>query len=184
VQKRDLLIRTIRDDASLSTKQVATLNTGVYIKRKLIHWEPYNENISSQFWASGTSLIGVAENKLLTKFWNKGIRNIRIILPNPEPSFMSYWQLHQYDNIGAELVYSQIYAARRSYITLKKELNGLTRMTSGYIKHYGGIMFNNITIYDDDAFISFYDTKGIGDINITLHFNKTCYPEEYGTHTQ
>jgi hypothetical protein len=37
-----------------------------------------------------------------------------------------------------------------------------------HLRLYPGIMFKNITIIDDHAFISFYDSTEYGDKNITI----------------
>jgi 8-oxo-dGTP diphosphatase len=145
----------------------------VYLNRKEIHWEKYNKAIYRRYWACGTSLIGVAENDLITRFIEKGAVDIRVILPSVGKSFMSYLQLYQYDIIETRLVSQQVEAAEKSYELIDESVRTHTEKPSDKLRLYGGVMYYNITIYDDDAFISFYDAYGVGDSNITLYCNKT-----------
>ena len=50
---------------------------------------------------------------------------------------------------------------------------------SEILKTYSGIMYSNITIFDDDAFIAFYDCTGNGDFNLTIHFNRNINKTGY-----
>ncbi|GEM_PF-187410 len=144
----------------------------IYLSRKEIHWSLYNEKVASRFWACGTSLIGVFERGLIQKYANKGVKDIKIILPSTDVSHISFEQLEKYDQLSVGLIENQVNLAKVAY--QKFESIVLADMEiSEILKKYSGIMFSNITIFDDDAFISFYDQTGVGDTNITLHFNKS-----------
>ena len=156
------------------------IEPNIYYNRKLIHWEPYNKKINNRFWACGTSLIPVAEKGLFSYFYKKGIEDIKIVLPNTQKEFVSHLQLHQYDGIvNTRLVYPQVQAAQNAYKKFIEDVKYFKKDPDEFIKLYGGIMFSNITIYDDDAFISFYDSKGIGELNFTLQYNKLKHISEY-----
>jgi 8-oxo-dGTP diphosphatase len=147
----------------------------LYLHRSDIHWKSYNEKVSSRFWACGTSLIGVSEKRLVTRFFDKGIKDVRLLLPSIEQCHLSFHQLDQYDKLeNKELVYNQVEAAKKSY----KRLCDCLKKSPGikekdFIRTYTGIMYANITVYDDDAIISFYDSTGSGDNNISLQFDRT-----------
>ena len=166
-------------------KSEMSLHTSIcpnfYLNRKLIHWQPYNENASNRFWACGTSLIGVSERGLIQSFINKRLKDIKILLPNIKECFSSFQQLYLYDKLEeSELVVNQVYAANESYKRLYAIIDRSAKgNTEDYIRLYSRIMYSNITIFDDDAFISFYDSTGIGDNNTTLHFNKQSYENRY-----
>jgi 8-oxo-dGTP diphosphatase len=153
----------------------------IYLQRQLIHWIPYNDKIQTRYWASGTSLLGVVERNLIQDFYKKGIRDIKIILPATEPCMSSFHQLHQYDKlVKTTLVNNQVEEAEKSYKKLLACLNTISnRSDRDFIRLYRGIMYANITIFDDDAFIAFYDTTGIGDNSITIHFNRKTNERGY-----
>jgi 8-oxo-dGTP diphosphatase len=142
-----------------------------------IHWTLYNEGVVRRYWFAGTSLVGVVEQDLITRYESQGIDDIRIILPNTEPDTIAYHQLHQF-NIQpvANLVHNQVDMARESYDELS---NLLGADEHNYLRIYAGIMYFNITIFDDDAFLSLYSTTGLGVSNLTLHFNSHANPEGY-----
>lgn len=124
------------------------------------------------FWAVGTSLVGVAERHFVESFLKKGGIDIRIILPDVEGSTLSLHQLKEYDK-NSPMVSRQVGAARSSYTKLLKKIRKVHAGDVGrYLRSYPGILYSNITIFDDDAFISFYDSVGLGDANLTVHFNR------------
>jgi 8-oxo-dGTP diphosphatase len=150
-------------------------------KRKQIHWEPYNDKATHRFWACGTSLIGVSERGMLQKYFAKGLQDIKIILPSVSESHSSFQQLELYDRQqDSRLIYNQVQAARESYRRLVPIIEKATsRPAIEIIRKYTGIMYSNITIFDDDAFISFYDSTGVGENNITLHHNRSTNMDDY-----
>jgi 8-oxo-dGTP diphosphatase len=141
----------------------------IYLSRKEIHWEPYNLKVSARFWAAGTTLVAVGERHWVEEFCRAGV-DVKLILPSFESHHISYSQLMQYDRF--ELVYDQVEAARKSYKLLAKKLAQFERPLEEYLRRYSGIMYANITIFDRDAFIAYYDTTGVGDSSVTLHFDK------------
>ena len=153
----------------------------LYMQRHRIHWTPYNEGVVRRFWAAGTSLVGVVEQDLITRYKSRGIDDIRVILPNTELDTIAHHQLHQFNMQPAEnMVHNQVDAARGSYEKLSEQLSTLVGADEyKYLRKYAGIMYFNITIFDDDAFLSPYNTTGVGNSNLTLHFNSRTAPEGY-----
>lgn len=150
----------------------------IYLNRKEIHWSLYNEKVSNRFWACGTSLIGVFERGLVQKYASKGVRDIKILLPNTDMSFVSFEQLEKYDQLDIGLIGNQVELAKAAYEKFESMVLAGVEVPD-VLKKYSGIMFSNITVFDDDAFISFYDCTGNGDNNITLHFNKNINDAGY-----
>ncbi len=150
----------------------------LYMNRKEIHWTPYNDKVSSRYWACGTSLIGVFEFGLIQKYASAGVRDIKVILPDTDNSYISFEQLDKYNRMNIGLIENQIDLAKLAFEKFETII-----LTNGNIseilKKYSGIMFSNITVFDDDAFISFYDCTGSGGLNFTLHFNKNINKTGY-----
>ncbi|MHB8159274.1 MAG: NUDIX hydrolase [Thermoleophilia bacterium] len=146
----------------------------ISLKRQNIHWLHYSDKIQTRCWASGTSLVTVAERDLLVNFYEKGIKDIKIILPFTDQGLSSFNQLDQFNKLATtQLVNNQIEEAKNSYSKLLNSFEFVKGCTEkDFIRQYSGIMYSNIIIIDDDAFIAFYDRTGIGDNSITLHFNK------------
>lgn len=152
----------------------------LYMHREEIYWPQYNKAVSYRFWACGTSLIGAFERGLIPEYLNKGVKDIKVILPSADSFYASYEQLEKYDQAHFGLVDSQIDLAKKcfdKFETLVPLLgnSGAPRV----LKKYGGIMYSNITIFDDDAFIAFYDSTGKGDASFALHFNKNVNKTGY-----
>jgi 8-oxo-dGTP diphosphatase len=147
-------------------------NHELFLNRKEIHWAPYNEKVSSRYWACGTSLIGVFEFGLIQKFANAGVRDIKIMLPNTDKSYISFEQLDKFDQLNIGIIENQVDLAKLAYEKFQS-INLPNLESDEILKKYSGIMFSNITIFDDDAFIAFYDCTGSGGSNFTLHFNKS-----------
>lgn len=143
---------------------------GLFLKRQDIHWPTYNEGISYKYWACGTSLVGVIERGLIQNYFRKGLKDIKLILPNPDNSYASYEQLEKYNEFGHG--YDQIKLAKESFEKCRHCIPAGIDHIEDYLRMYGGIMYSNITIFDDRAFIAFYNSTGIGDTNITLCFNR------------
>jgi hypothetical protein len=146
----------------------------LYLQRQEVHWIPFKVKVRTKYWVAGTSLVGVAERAVIEDLDRKGVKDIKLILPAIERHLSSFIQLDQYDKLVATpLVNNQVKVAGESY---KKLLACVKLITNGkeldHIRLYSGIMYSNITIFDDDAFIAFYDSTGVGDNNITLHFNQ------------
>lgn len=150
----------------------------LFLNRKEIHWAPYNEKVSNRYWACGTSLIGVFEFGLVQKFANAGVRDIKIILPNTDKSYVSFEQLDKFNQLNIGLIENQVDLAKLAFEKFET-ITLATMEVSEILKKYGGIMFSNITIFDDNAFIAFYDCTGSGGSNFTLHFNKNTNKTGY-----
>ena len=50
----------------------------IYLQRQKVHWIPYNEKVTTRYWAAGTSLVGVAERSLIQTFYRKGVRDMGV----------------------------------------------------------------------------------------------------------
>jgi 8-oxo-dGTP diphosphatase len=171
------LTQSTESTASVQLPDLAGTAHELYMQGQPIHWTLYNEGVVRRYWAAGTSLAGVVEQDLITRYKSQGIDDIRIILPNTKPDTIAYHQLHQF-NIQpvANLVHNQVDMARESHDELS---NLLGADEHNYLRKYAGIMYFNITIFDDDAFLSPYNTTRLGDSNLTLHFNSHANPEGY-----
>jgi hypothetical protein len=66
------------------------------------------------------------------------------------------------------LVEDQVGYAKKTGGALYEYFDKHTINISEHLRLYSGVMYQNITIYDDTAYISFYDATGIGNKNITL----------------
>jgi len=171
------LTQSTESTASVQLPGLAETTHELYMPGQPTNWSLYNEGVVRRYWAAGTSLAGVVEQDLITRYKSQGIDDIRIILPNTGPDTIAYHQLHQF-NIQpvANLVHNQVDMARESH----DELSNLLRADEHYyLRKYAGIMYFNITIFDDDAFLSPYNTTRPGDSNLTLHFNSHANPEGY-----
>jgi hypothetical protein len=155
----------------LRNKPLPEKSQSIYLTRTEIDWTPYNKraNNMSLFWVCGTSLVEVAQNTLDLLISN-GVGDIKIILPNTEKDTLSYDQLADFDK-NDFLLDKQIKLAERAYDRIGKTLKNRQKVPHDHLRRYSGIMYSNITIYDEDAFIAFYDTAGVGDENITLRFH-------------
>jgi len=80
----------------------------------------------------------------------------------------------------AAQAHNQVWAADTAYVRLARQVH---KRCPGkelhHLRRYGGIMYSNITVLDDDAFIAFYDSRGVGEDNITLQFNRSSHPAGY-----
>lgn len=153
--------------------------TQLHLQRRHVHWPKYGDGVQHRFWACGTSLVAVSEGDQLQKYCKRGV-NARIILPNASSEFASYEQLAGYDASSAAPTLNQVELAQRCYERFCS-LDELPRerRIEDIVKRYGGIMYANITILDDDAFIAFYDTTGLGDYSFTLQCSRRQDPESF-----
>lgn len=142
----------------------------VYLKRTEIDWKPFNDNVRFRYWACGTSLIPIADH-VLVPLLDKEIKDIKIVLPNTKKGFTSYFQLKEFDRTQTGPVGGQINLAKATYDRIADTFEQRNITIKDHLRKYSGIMYSNITIYDEDALISFYDTTGIGDKNITMKFH-------------
>ena len=149
-----------------------------YQQRHRVQWSQFNEQTRHRFWVAGTSLVAVVEREIVPNCVSQGVDDIRLVLPATDAQTLSYHQLHHYDlQPGANLVHNQIDAADDAFSKLQSQISKLFSADEHrHLRRYSGIMYSNITIFDDDAFIAFYDTSGLGDGNITIHFNAESNP--------
>jgi len=129
-------------------------------------WPDLNERVTKRYWTCGTSLRTLAaERDVLENMIKKGV-DIRIVLPSTSKSDNSCRQLEEFDILSID---SQVNAAEKSKTGIKKLLSDHNR--EDCLKAYPGIMYANITIYDDTAIIAFYGIGGVGHDNYTLVFD-------------
>lgn len=171
------LTQPTESTASVQLPDLAGTAHELHMQVPPTHWTLYNEGVVRRYWAAGTSLAGVVEQDLIARYRSQGIDDIRIILPNTGPDTIAYHQLHQFDiRPVANMVHNQVDMARESHHELS---NLLGANEHDYLRKYAGIMYFNITILDDDAFLSPYSTTGPGGSNLTLHFNSHANLEGY-----
>ncbi len=145
-----------------------------YKKRSRVPWNAFSERASRRYWVCGTSLQSLVNQdiptgkSLLASMIERNIEDMRIILPSTsDTDDNSYRQLHYYDQHYLEQSpQPQVAMAER----VLKAIRSLLNKKNKCVKVYQGIMFENITIYDDTAIISFYNVTGFGDGNLTLVF--------------
>lgn len=142
----------------------------VYLKRTDINWDKYNEKTQNRYWVCGTSLIGVANNGVIERLLNNCVYDIRVVLPETKQGSLSRKQLQYFNKVKAGPIELQVPLAERSYQRIEELFMKHTVSVDDHLRKYAGIMYSNITICDNDAFISFYNPTGVGDRNITLHF--------------
>ena len=153
-----------------------------YQKREDIHWKPFNDRVQNRFWVCGTSLVGVSERTFLKEYLDRSV-DVRMVLPDPHQSYLSYQQLVQFNKFAehykgktAIVVDEQVDLARKVYHILKSKVPARTEQ---YLRLYPGIMYSNITLFDDDAIIAYYNDSGVGDNCFSLQFNKKINPSGY-----
>lgn len=153
-----------------------------YQKREDIHWKPFNDRVQNRFWVCGTSLVGVSERTFLKEYLTRSI-DVRLVLPDPHQESLSYQQLMQFNKFADHyqgktdtVVDEQVDLARKVYQVLKSKLPD---RTDQYLRRYAGIMYSNITVFDDNAIIAYYNDSGVGDNCFSLQFNKKINPSGY-----
>jgi hypothetical protein len=147
-------------------------NHVLHLGRLHVPWEKYNDSVKSRYWVCGASLEPVAQNRLIETFVRKGVSDIKVLLPNTDKRFVSYDQLEKFNQQSPELA-PQVNLAINSYKTMLDCVAvSYKGKSDDLVRTYGGVIYSNITIYDDDAFITFYDCTGKGDRGFTLQFKK------------
>jgi hypothetical protein len=140
-------------------------------RRDDVPWRKLTGQARRRYWVCGTSLTPLSDDGILEELLQKGVKDIRIILPDTCNTASSCAQLKEY-NVSVRgrkrLTPDQIQLA-------KDGLHGISGILERYGKQgclqtYSGIMYHNITICDDKAIVSFYNTTGNGKQNWTLVF--------------
>lgn len=157
----------------------------LYLSRLDIPWGRLSDHkCKKRYWACGTSLRQIysssrvqnAHTRLAPIRSDTRAKDIRLIIPDTTKGLPSLTQLEQYDNHRPRTTSDrQVQSAAEVYSNLAEVVKSLEKGTGerfDYLRTYSGIMFSNITIFDDDAVVSFYDSTGVGDTNVTLHFNR------------
>ena len=148
----------------------------VSLKRSDVVWKSFNKQVTSRFWACGTSLAPLCDRKLIPQFIDQGVRDIRILLPDTteKPHSCSRSQLCEFNRVGhlgrdqvrdADDCYSKI----ESIITDLLSKNVLDGDLHDHLRRYCGTMYANLTISDKEAYAAYYGMTGSGDEAVTLH---------------
>jgi hypothetical protein len=152
----------------------------IHLNRQHIPWADLNEKCRHHFLACGTSLQSVLSRNLVDLFRVNNVQEVKIILPCTEREAPSLQQLQAYDGIKPRPVADiQVDSAVRVCTGLVDHIRLAGWPVEEHLRRYSGIMFSNITVIDNDAFIAFYDDRGVGEENITLHFTKCDSPAGY-----
>jgi hypothetical protein len=154
----------------------------VFIERADVLFNEHLNGVTDRFWACGTSLNKVADFAL-GKLLAKNQIDIKIVLPDFSKGGGSHAQLVDFNEKikqppDGQALPDQVAAAKNAYDLMLKIL-AVARPkgnTGDRLRLYDGVMYQNITVFDDIAYISFYDASGIGDQNITLCCQKGRTP--------
>ncbi len=183
------------DDASISTHSRSlistdddlSIGTAIYFRRsEVTSWTRYNHGTKRRFWVCGTSLMQVAEYEektMIPKFFDRNVYDVRILVSGTAIGSPSRLQLEGYDRRNKGPLLPQVDLAERSFKSLEKQVtkalrshrqalkkSGKSTQMANYLRQHSNIMYSNITLYDNDAFIAFYNSTGVGADNLTLHF--------------
>jgi hypothetical protein len=140
----------------------------VYPARSMVNFALYGGKIRHTFWVCGTSLKRVHEQFIDTVLAGK-TTDFKIMLPDPGEKNLSGTQLRKYNKRKEQPYVDQVKECQEAYEAFKKALRNHNVPAGDHLRVYPGIMFQNITVFDDQAFISFYDAAGNGADNITIH---------------
>jgi 8-oxo-dGTP diphosphatase len=160
------------DTAKSLLKRAKKLKVDAFVlnNRSRINWSKYNDLVTERYWVCGNTLMAVPEQLVDLMYTKKNIRNCKIILSDYHDGTTSQRQLMEYDGAVPQnqaLVASDVYKKLSSYFASRGA------NPCDHIRLYKKTMFQNITIYDKEAFLSSYDRTGIGDNNITVFCSQT-----------
>jgi hypothetical protein len=169
IRQIDSLASIAASLAGIITKMVKKTAI-VCLNRSEIDFNRYGKKVSRTYCVCGTSLKTVHEEFINTLLE----RNIdfKILLPDYDDKTVSYTQLGEYNKRKNQPYEDQVNVCENSYNAIKNALKNRGITLKDHLRLYPGIMFQNITIIDDHAFISFYDSTGYGDKNITIFCGK------------
>jgi hypothetical protein len=151
----------------------------VYPQRVQVNWTDFNSSVEKRFWVCGTSLNSLFHRRPgpLDLFRDA---QIKVLLPAAEVGTSSFAQLNDFNRFSNPPMPDQIAEARHCVASAQKIISELAPRTNlPELRCYRGIMYSNITIMDEDAFIAFYDSTGIGVNNVTLHVKLSNNPFGY-----
>jgi hypothetical protein len=146
-----------------------------------IPFDDHNAVVQKRYWVCGTTLDAVSQF-VLGKILAKHIPDYRIILPDTTANTASRAQLKDMNKrtnptTGSQSLPDQVKAAKAAYKDMSAILMAHpVKDIRDHLRRYNGVMYQNITIYDDIAYVSFYDASGIGAKNITLCCQKEKTP--------
>jgi len=145
-----------------------------------INWDDYNNSVKECFWVCGSTLqslvqdegkalrtiLGSLKEKILQA--NKPDDCLRIIFPatrDRPAKDNSRIQLDEFDNYK-KLTGTQYDLANKSYEMARKilfaECKGTNIDCNNLIKRFSGIMYKNITRYDNNCIVRLYEPVGDG----------------------
>lgn len=161
--------------------------TTVHLRRSEVDWARFNDQVTSRFWACGTSLAPLCDRGLIEeRFINQGTTDIRLLLPETREQVLlcSVVQLGEYDRVH-KLARKQVVDARHCYGRLREiiisliEEKKLEGVLEDHLRGYYGTMYTNLTISNKDAYVSYYGLTGSGDDSVTLHIDAQQNPQAY-----
>jgi hypothetical protein len=142
--------------------------TTVYRKRSMVSYKGFQDRVKTRYWVCGASLNAITEYVLNDVLENK-VEDFKILFPDFHRTAPAYAQLREYRKRKEQIYGDVVKNVKSSYNTIKKILQNRRFNVPEYLRLYRGIMFQNITIFDKEAFISFYDATGNGPKNITVY---------------
>jgi hypothetical protein len=152
--------------------------TTVYRKRSMVSYKGFQDRVKNRYWVCGTSLNAIKEYVLNDVLENK-VEDFKILFPDFHRTAPAYTQLREYRKREEQVYGDVVENIESSYSAITKILQNRRFKVSDHLRLYGGIMFQNITIFDEEAFISFYDATGNGPENITIYCTKGKDKELY-----
>jgi acetyltransferase-like isoleucine patch superfamily enzyme len=159
--------------APLLIKKIKPWNSQILEKRSFVDWGKYNSKVKSRYWVCGNTLAPVSENLLNDIFNKRSVLDCRILISDYHIGTTSHRQLSEYT---VALPRDQAGLAQDAYENIASYFSMRHFNPADHVRLYRGVMFQNITIYDDSAFISPYDRSGSGNNNITVYCNKKKNP--------
>jgi hypothetical protein len=149
---------------------------GFELRRASVLFDDYNTRVKRRYWICGTSLAGVIANRLVEKFLKNTEDNVdvKIIVPSTNTGDTSYKQLKFYDTEYHIPIDNQVDSAKRAFLGFKDQVEQAKpgEPLPIRLRRYCGPFPFNITIYDKNAYITYYGLDGVGDDGLTMHFKR------------
>ncbi|MDR2053194.1 MAG: hypothetical protein LBP80_07255 [Treponema sp.] len=142
--------------------------TAVYPRRSMVNYQGFQDRVKNRYWVCGTSLNAIREY-VLTDVLRNNVEDFKILFPDFHETAPAYTQLREYQKRPEQVYGDVVENIKSTYRDIGKMLQGKQLKVSDHLRLYPGIMFQNITIFDDEAFVSFYDATGNGPDNITIY---------------
>jgi hypothetical protein len=134
----------------------------------MVSYWGFQGRVKSKYWVCGTSLNAIKEY-ILNDVLENGVSDFRILFPDFHRTAPAYTQLREYRKRKEQQYGDVVKNIKSSYQTIRDILEKRQMNVSDHLRLYPGILFQNITVFDEEAFISFYDATGNGLTNITIY---------------